>query len=638
MGPGGDALYGQRVSTAQIECFCGFLRDLKEACIMKGICGRLLEVDLSSGATKDHDLSEDKFSKYLGGRGLGARLLFDMLPAKTDPLSPENLLFFLTGPLTGTKVPGSSKFVVVTKSPLTGAWCDSYSSGKFPGEIKKLGYDGMIIRGKSNSPSYLRIDNQGVQIKEAGWLWGKDSFETDRLIKEAEKEPSAGVSSIGPAGEKLCRFACINSELYRQAGRGGVGAVMGSKNLKAIVIKGKGHVEQHDRGRLVELNQSSFQRSRQSRVAQARMKYGTPLTLNITHNGGILPTKNFQFGTWSQALDRIDSEGVHARTISHKGCISCITPCSLICRVSEGRYQGVSIEGPEYETLAMFGSNQLIDSLDHVLQANLLCDNLGVDTISAGNVIGFVMECFERGLISQQDTGGLDLRFGDREASLKAIEMMAARKDFGDALAEGVARLSKHFGNESERFAMHVKGMEFPGYEPRGAFGSALSYAVSPRGACHRRAWPPAKEILGDYDPFTIEGKGRMIKEVYDENCVLHSLLVCDFPSKFIPLSQEDYAKYFEAVTGEAISKKDFALIADRIETLIRMFNDREGFTRKDDTLPKRTLSEPLPDGPAKGKYIGEANLERMIDEYYEARGWNSEGVPTEETLKKYEL
>jgi aldehyde:ferredoxin oxidoreductase len=595
---------------------------------MKGICGRLLEVDLTSGVTKDHELSEDSFRKYLGGRGLGARLLLDMLPAKTDPLSPGNLLFFLTGPLTGTKVPGSSKFVVVTKSPLTGAWCDSYSSGKLPGELKKLGYDGMLVRGKASSPCYLRIDNQGVRIKEAGWIWGKDSFETDRLIKEAEKEPSAGVSSIGPAGEKLCRFACINSELYRQAGRGGVGAVMGSKNLKAIVIKGKGQIEQHDRNKLVELNQMSFQRSRQSRVAQARMKYGTPLTLNITHSGGILPTKNFQFGTWDQALGRIDSEGVHARTTSRKACISCITPCSLICRVSEGEYGGISIEGPEYETLAMFGSNQMIDSLDHVLQANLLCDKLGVDTISAGNVIGFMMECFEKALISSRDTGGFELRFGDSASSLKAIEMMARREGFGDLLAEGVRKLSGHIGKGSERFAMHVKGMEFPGYEPRGAFGSALSYAVSPRGACHRRAWPPAKEILGDYDPFTIEGKALMTKDSYDENCILHSLLVCDFPSKFIPLSQEDYSNYFEAVTGEAISKADFAVIADRIETLIRMFNNREGFTRKDDTLPERTLNEPLPDGPAKGKCIGEANLKRMIDEYYEARGWDSAGIP----------
>ena len=299
---------------------------------------------------------------------------------------------------------------------------------------------------------------------------------------------------------------------------------------------------------------------------------------------------------------------------------------------------GIALEGPEYETLSMFGSNQLIDSLDHVLQANLLCDKLGVDTISAGNVIGFMMECFERGLISPQDAGGLELRFGDSEASLKAIEMMAAREDFGDRLAEGVERLAKHIGKGSERFAMHVKGMEFPGYEPRGAFGSSLSYAVSPRGACHRRAWPPAKEILGEYDPFTVEGKGHMIKEVYDENCILHSLLVCDFPSKFVPLTQEDYSNYFEAVTGEAISPSDFAVIADRIETLIRMFNNREGFTRKDDTLPERTLNEPLPDGPAQGRCIGEENLNRMVDEYYEARGWNSEGVPTEATLKKYDL
>jgi aldehyde:ferredoxin oxidoreductase len=276
----------------------------------------------------------------------------------------------------------------------------------------------------------------------------------------------------------------------------------------------------------------------------------------------------------------------------------------------------------------MFGSNQVIDSLDHVLQANILCDKLGLDTISAGNLIGFVMECFEKGLISSRDTGGFELRFGDSAASLNAIEMMARREGFGDLLAEGVRRLSNHIGKESERFAMHVKGMEFPGYEPRGAFGSALSYAVSPRGACHRRAWPPAKEILGDYDPFTIEGKALMTKDSYDENCILHSLLVCDFPSKFIPLSQEDYSNYFEAVTGEAISKADFAVIADRIETLIRMFNNREGFTRKDDTLPERTLNEPLPDGPAKGKYIGEANLKRMIDEYYEARGWDSAGIP----------
>ncbi len=605
---------------------------------MKGVRGRLLDIDLSSGKTKEHVISDDMLEGYLGGRGLGARLLFDMLPAGTESLSPENVLFFLTGPLTGTKVPGSSKFVVITKSPLTQAWCDSYSSGRLPIELKKLGYDGIIVRGKSNHPCYLRIDEDRVHIKGADAIWGKDSFETDRILKEMEGDPSAGITSIGPAGENQCRFACINSELYRQAGRGGVGAVMGSKNLKAIVIKGKGRVHQHDRKRLVALNQQNYQRSRKSEVAKARMKYGTPLTLNITHAGGILPTKNFQFGTWEKALEKIDAEGVYKSRISRKACISCFTPCSLVTRASNGKYQGTSVEGPEYETLAMFGSNLLIDSLPEIIQANVLCDSLGLDTISAGNVIGFAMECFERGLIFPTQTEGLEIRFGDGEASLAAIEMMANRRGFGDILAEGVRKMAAHIGKGSDRFAMHVKGMEFPGYDPRGAFGSALSYAVSPRGACHRRAWPPAKEILGEYPPYTVEGKAEMVRGLYDENCILHSLLVCDFQSKFIPLSLEDYAQYFKAVTGEDISTEDFLSIAGRIETLIRMFNVREGLTRKDDTLPQRTLNEPLPDGPAKGQCIGDENLNRMIDEYYASRGWDSSGIPTQETLKKFQL
>jgi aldehyde:ferredoxin oxidoreductase len=605
---------------------------------MKGLCGKLLEIDLTSGKTKDTMISDEMVEKYLGGRGLGARLLFDMVPAKTGPLSPENVLIFLTGPLTATMVPGSSKFVVITKSPLTHGWCDSYSSGRISVELKKVGYDGMVIRGKSNYPCYLRFDSKGVELREANLIWGRDSFETEKMLRESEGEAPVGVSSIGPAGEKLCRFACINSDLYRQAARGGVGAVMGSKNLKAIVVKGKKEVDLHDRKRLIELNRENYQRAKKSVVAQARMKYGTPLTLNITHTGGILPTKNFQFGTWEKALGKIDSVGVHKSTISHKACLSCFTHCGMITRVSEGKYKGSELEGPEYETLGMFGSNQLIDDLPAIIQANILCDKLGLDTISTGNVIGFIMECFERELISSKETEGVEIRFGDSEASLAAIEMIAYRQGFGDILAEGVKAVSERIGKDSDRFAMHVKGMEFPAYEPRGAFGSALSYAVSPRGACHRRAWPPAKEILGNYPPYTVEGKAEMVKGLYDENCILHSLLVCDMPAKFIPLSQDDYSKYYEAVTGEPVSKEDFRIIADRIETLIKMFNVREGFTRKDDTLPYRTLHEPLPDGPAKGQFIGEENLNRMLDEYYELREWDRLGIPKEETLKKYQL
>jgi aldehyde:ferredoxin oxidoreductase len=605
---------------------------------MKGIWGRLLEVDLTSGKTKDVPVSEDLFVKYLGGRGLGVRLLFDMLPPGTDPLSPDNVMLFMTGPLTGTNVTGSSKFVVVTKSPLTGGWCDSYSSGRISVELKKAGYDGMVIRGKSNHPCYLRIADQRIEIREADRLWGKDSFETEGLLKEMEKDPSVGVSSIGPAGEKLCKIACINSDLYRQAGRGGVGAVMGSKNLKAIVVKGDKGIDLHDRKRIVSLNRSNYQLAQTSPVAQARMKYGTPLTLNVTHVGGILPTKNFQFGTWEKALEKIDSVGVYKSLKSHKACLSCFIHCSLVTEVSEGRYKGITLEGPEYETLGMFGSNQLIDDLPFIMQANILCDKLGIDTIDAGNIIGFVMECFDRGLITPDQTEGVDIRFGDPDASLAAIEMLVFRRGFGDVLAEGVRGVANYVGRDSHRFALQVKGMGFPAYEPRGAFGSGLSYAVSPRGACHRRAWPPAKEILGNYPPYTVEGKAEMVKGLYDENCVLHSLLVCDMPAKFIPISLDGYAQYFEAATGEVYSKADFLNIADRIETLIRLFNNREGFTRKDDALPYRTLNEPLPDGPAKGQFIGEENLQRMIDEYYGLRGWDRSGIPKPETLKKHGL
>ena len=522
---------------------------------MKGICGKLLEIDLSSGKNKIITLKKETFEKYLGGRGLGIRLLYDMLPPKTDPLSPDNLLFFLTGPLTGTFVTGSSKFVVITKSPLTHGWCDSYSSGRISVEIKKAGYDGLVIRGKSNHPCTLRIDHKGVEIREANLLWGRDSFETERTLKEIEGDSSIGVSSIGPAGEKLVRFASINSDLYRQAGRGGVGAVMGSKNLKAIVVKGNKGIEIHDRKEMVALNRKNYERAKRSEVAQARRKYGTPLTLNITHMGGILPTKNYQYSTWEKALKKIDSVGVYKSITSHKACLSCFTPCSFETRISEGKYKGAVLEGPEYETLGMFGSNQLIDDLPTITQANILCDKLGMDTISTGNIIGFVMECFEKELISPSQTGGLEIRFGDSEASLAAIERMAMRQDLGDIMAEGVRATANYVGNGSERFAMHVKGMEFPAYEPRGAFGSGLSYAVSPRGACHRRAWPPAKEILGGYPPYTIEGKAAMIKELYDENCVLHALLVCDMPAKFVPLSLDDYSQYLCASSGASFSK-----------------------------------------------------------------------------------
>jgi aldehyde:ferredoxin oxidoreductase len=287
----------------------------------------------------------------------------------------------------------------------------------------------------------------------------------------------------------------------------------------------------------------------------------------------------------------------------------------------------------------MFGSNLLIESLQTVIQANLRCDTLGLDTISMGNVIGFVMECFEKGLLTTAQTEGFELRFGDDAAVLEAIELTARRQGFGEIMSRGVRAVAAYVGQGSERFAMHVKGLEFPAYDPRGAFGAGLSYAVSPRGACHRRAWPPAKEILGGYPPFTAEGKGKMVRDLYAENCVFHSLLVCDMPAKFIPVPLSSYSiDYYRAVTGVELTAEDFDTAAGRVETLIRMFNNREGFSRSDDWLPYRTLHEPMLNGPAAGQCIGDDKLNRMLDDFYAVQGWDKQGVPTAETLRKYGL
>ncbi len=605
---------------------------------MKGICGKLLDIDLTTGKTNTIAISDELAKKYVGGRGLGARLLYDLLPPHTDPLSPENVMIVLTGPLTGSMVCGSSKFVVVTKSPLTGGWCDSYSSGRTSIELKKAGYDGLVIRGKAAAPSYLKIDDRGAEIRSAAGIWGQESFTAERMLKEKEGKGFV-VTSIGPAGENLCLYACINSDNYRQAARAGVGAVMGSKNLKAIVVRGSGAAEFHDRARVVELNRKNYELARASQLFQARSKYGTSLTLNVTNAGGILPTRNFQYGSWDQALGKLDSVGVYKSVKAHRSCQSCFVHCSLMTEVTEGPNRGEVFEGPEYETLGMFGSNLMTDSLQTVIQANLRCDTLGLDTISMGNVIGFVMECFEKGLLTASQTEGLELTFGNDAAVLRAIELTARRQGFGEIMSRGVRAVAAQVGQGSARFAMHVKGLEYPAYDPRGAFGAGLSYAVSPRGACHRRAWPPAKEILGGYPPFTAEGKGKMVRDLYAENCVYHSLLVCDMPAKFIPVPLSSYSiEYYRAVTGVELTEADFDTMAGRVETLIRMFNNREGFTRADDWLPERTLHEPMLNGPAAGQCIGDERLNRMIDDFYACQGWDAAGVPTPETLRRYDL
>lgn len=604
---------------------------------MKGYLGKLLDIDLTKNEIKEMLLEKDMLTKFLGGRGLGIKLLYDLLPKNTDPLSEENIMIFLTGPLTGTIAPGAGKFVVVTKSPVSNGFLDSYSSGRFAVELKFAGYDGIILRGKAKKPSKILIQDKKISIDNAEHLWGKDTFETESYLQSELKDQELGTICIGPAGENLVKYASINSDYYRQAARGGIGAVMGSKNIKAISVRGTNGLVCHDSHKMVEIILEHKKLLDKSPVVANRMRYGTPSTLDITNEAGMLPTKNYQIGNYKKAKNTLDSSGVEKSYVKSRGCYGCMIACSKISKVSEGEFKNDIVEGPEYETVGMFGSNLGIDYLPAIIKANIECDRLGLDTISTGNTIGFFMECSEKNILPEE-LKKYGINFGDYKGMLKLIEKIAFKKEEGSLLSEGVKLLSQKIGNNSSKFAMHVKGLEFAAYDPRIGLGTSLSYAVSPRGACHRRAWPPAIEVLGKLKPYTIEGKAELIKKMVDENTVFHSLLICDFPAKWIPLEVKEFIGYIETATGYKYQEKDLWEVADRVETLIRMFNNREGLTREDDTLPRRIFEDKLMNGSANEKSISERDLDTLLSDYYEIRGWNTEGIPKENKIKELNI
>jgi len=597
---------------------------------------KILHIDLFGERSEEIPIAPDLAKAYIGGRGLGARLYYDLIRPETDPLSPDNPFIVLTGPLTATMAPGTGKHLIITKSPATGGWLESYSSGYFAVELKFAGYDALIVSGRAKAPVCLLIRDRQVEFEDAAGLWGKDSFAAERHVKSRLGE-KAGVLSIGPAGENRIRFACVGSEYFRKAGRGGAGAVLGSKRVKAIGVKGSGGVACADLPAMFELVRRHHERHLQSPVGIARRKYGTPLTFNITNAAGMLPVRNFQYGTDPEAVGRIDGDGMRKRFVRDRACYACIMACSKWSRADAGSpFQGLEIEGPEYETLGMFGSNLGIRDPSFIIAANKSCDQLGMDTISAGSVIGYVMECFEKGYLTEADTGGLRLSFGDSGNILRLLEQIARREGFGELCADGVRALADRLPPAARSFAMHAKGLEFPAYDPRAGWGAALTYAITPRGGCHRRAWPPMKEVLGDLDPFTTTDKARVVKEMMDENCVMHTLIVCDIGGKFIPLSTDDYAAYLNAAIGSAYESSELLRIAGKIETLIRLINLREGLGRESDALPPRVLKECHSQGPTKGRVLGEDNFKAMLSEYYSLRGWNAEGLPEAALLAEY--
>lgn len=606
----------------------------------RGFAGKILRVDLSKSKWVAEDYPEEWMRKYLGGNGVAARILFDELKPGVDPLGPENILVIGTGALTGTFFPNSGRWGAWAKSPLTTAvWGEAHSGGTWGPELKYAGFDLIVFYGRAEKPVYLFIDDGRVEIRDAKNIWGKDVFETDVVIKEEIGDEDVKSIYIGPAGEKLVRMACIMDSLYRAAGRCGMGAVMGSKNLKAVVCRGSKDIEVENPEKFQEVCTKLIRKMKENAITGETLPmYGTDALTNVINAHGLLPTFNFQQG-WHPDAWRNSGETLRETILlKNRGCRFCVIRCARFSLVNSGPYAGTIGEGPEYETVWAFGSQCGVFRLDAIHAANTLCNKYGIDTIETGNTIGWAMELYERGILTREDTDGLDLRFGNDGAMVELVRRIALREGkFGDLLAEGAKRASEKIGKNSDKLFQGVKWLGLPAYEPRGAWGHALNYATSNRGGCHLRAYMIAPEILGvpkKMDPYAVEGKAEMCIWFQNYFAVLDSVEVCKFVS--FALTPDDIAEALSASTGWNITGEELLETGSRIYNLERMIACRDGVRRKDDNLPDRSIKEPMPTGPAAGRTVP---LTQLLDEFYELRGWDKEtGIPKPETLRKLGL
>lgn len=587
---------------------------------MRGRMGKVLDVDLSAGTIESRALDAEMARLFLGGRGLGARLLWDLVGPEVEPLSPDNALIFCTGPLTGTAFQTSSRFTVSTKSPLTGTVLDANSGGFWGMRFKRTGYDALIVRGRTDSPRYLEVTPSGAALRDASHLWGKTVPETTVALGQSSRR---SVLCIGPAGENLVRFAAIINDGTRSLGRGGAGAVMGAKNLKAVVVEGEEKPEVADRARFRFVRyEVSKHLTANPLTSQAFPRFGTAVVMNIVNAVGALPTRNFQQAQFEEA-EEISGEALTDRLlVKNTACWACPIACTRVTRTA--REEG---EGPEYESLWALGAACGIADLDAVAEANYLCNELGLDTISTGSTIACAMELVERGIIDS------DLRFGRAGLLRETIHAIAYRRGLGDELAEGSRRFAQ--GHGAPEYSMSVKGMEMPAYDPRGMQGQGLLYATSNRGGCHMRGNMLGPEVLGLpklIDRFQVQGKAGVVIVHQNAAAAIDSLVLCKFTN--MAVAEEYYARALTAVTGIPYSSGHLSA-GERIWNLERLYNLREGFSRADDTLPRRLLEEPAPEGPSKGWV---SHLADMLDEYYRFRGWDENGVPTGRKLEELGL
>ena len=600
---------------------------------MYGYNGRALVVDLSSLRAGWQSLPEDVLTRFIGGTGLGAYLLYEHCPPNIDPMAPENPLIFVASPLVGSRLTTSSKFAVLTKSPLTGFIGDSLSSSFLATELKKTGCDALVITGRCDSPTLLSIDDGEVEFLNASDLAGLTTSQTEQAVKQRLGHRRK-VACIGPAGEKLVRFASISNDGGRQAGRTGPGAVMGSKNLKAIAVRGTQSVPVFDPDRLNEIGLDLTRRS----LGPATEKYrtlGTLANVSVFNRLGTLPTRNFRESTFELA-DLVDGEALHeGHHVKNAHCANCTIGCEQIVRTTDG---GPSTKGRmEYESSFALGPLVGVGDPNAIIRASHLCDELGMDTISAGATIAWAMESSERGLLSPN--GGPGLRFGSADALMSTLELIGSRRGIGDLLANGSMAAARQVGGGSEHWAMHVKGLEMPGYEPRSLKTMALGLAVSTRGACHNRSSAYEADFSATVDRLEAgRERGRITMEGEDFGAVLDSLIWCKFLRKAFDDLYEESAEIYQLVTGWTMNAGDLKLAGERINNLKKAFNIREGWNRADDTLPARVLDEPLTDGVARGVDLTEDDLDMMIGSYYEARGWTHDGLIPESKLHELGL
>lgn len=603
---------------------------------------KILKVNLTTKTMETEPVDEDAAKKYLGGKGYATYLLYQYLkeyeakgvaPRDIDPLSPRNVLVFAAGPGTGIAgFPSPGRYhVMALKSPLTGSIGSANSGGEWGPFLKFSGFDMVVIEGSSDIPVYLVLMNGEAEIRDASGIWGKNVFDTTRILKSRIGGKNISVACIGPAGENLVYMACIINDDHRAAGRTGLGAVMGSKKLKAIVVSGDEKISVAKPDEFREASRKATEKMRKHPVtSQGLPTYGTAILVNIINGAGMLPYKNWVTGVNPEA-DAISGETLAEKyLIEKRPCWGCIIGCGRVTRVTKGPYQILYSEGPEYESIWALGSSTGVGNLEAVIKANHYCDELGMDPISLGSTIAAAMELNEKGYIPKEDLQGLDLRFGNAAALVEAVWRTAYKSGFGKYLALGSRKLCEIYGHPE--LSMSVKGLEMPAYDPRGAKGIGLEYATANRGGCHVTGYTISPEILGvpeKIDPLKTEGKAEWVKTFQDFTCIVNSTVNCLFDT--FALGVEDYAELLSAVTGWTLTADELMKIGERIYNLERVIINKYGFKDVHDSLPKRLLAEPMPEGPAKGQVV---ELDGMKEEYYKLRGWVN-GHPTSEKLKE---